>query len=218
MATNSSSVHTNCESHNSDYVVYLAYCKNNPHFRTNPVLVHFFEKPLHVSALAAFVKAPTEENLRVLSELFRIHFFNIRFVKYLSSLISYASIDYHRASGKYQTRNQLTFDLPAGSEGDLSLGEFLSAVQQRPDPIQVILTPEQFAESIEHSGLFEAFRKLTERQKRVITLVYAGGWLDSEVASALGVSQQAITKSRISALQKMQNYILRDIERCGSKS
>lgn len=89
----------------------------------------------------------------------------------------------------------------------MSLGEFVSLQQQRPDTMPFILTPEQFCESIEDIALFNAFSALSDRQKEVITLVYAVGLLDSEIAHVFGVSQQAITKSRISALRKMRTHI-----------
>ncbi|MEK4277691.1 sigma factor-like helix-turn-helix DNA-binding protein [Paenibacillus sp. FSL R7-0026] len=191
----------------SEHIAFLAHCEKNIHFKTNQVLARFFENPLHVSAFMAYVRAPIEKNFLFVSNLFREHFFNIRFVKYLSSLISFATIDYHRSYGKHLLRNQLIFDVPAGNEGDMSLGEFVSLQQQPPDNMSFILTPEQFCESIEHNALFKAFSTISDRQKEVITLVYAVGLLDSEIAHIFGVSQQAITKSRISALRKMRTHI-----------
>lgn len=199
-------IFTNTEINNSEHAAFLAHCEKNIHFKTNQVLIRFFENPLHVSAFMAHVNAPIESNYLFLSNLFREHFFNIRFVKYLSSLILYASIDYHRSQGKHLHRNQLIFDVPAGDEGDMSLGEFVSLQQQQPETMPFILTPNQFCESIEHNVLFKAFSSLSDRQKEVITLVYAVGLLDSEIAHVFGVSQQAITKSRLNALRKMRTH------------
>jgi DNA-directed RNA polymerase specialized sigma24 family protein len=122
-------------------------------------------------------------------------------------MIRFANIDYHRKRRKMEERNQLVFDSPVGEEGELTLGEYV--MSRLPESPMVLPTsnPDYFEANLNDPELYSVFSKLTDRQKIVVTLSYSACELDTEIARMLNVSQQAITKTRISALNKMRRGI-----------
>jgi len=172
----------------------------------NDFISGFLRNPAHSSLLSAVLHNPSEENQRLIVHTFQKFIFQIRFTKYLSSLIRFADIDYHRKRKRVEERNQLIFDSPISDDGETTLGEQLLQGEQL-SLNNPTYNPELFFASIEDISLHKAFSKLTERQKYVITLAYSACELDTEIACTLQVSQQAVTKTRSTALKKMRNYL-----------
>lgn len=166
----------------------------------------FLGNPAHSSLLNTVIHDPSEENKCLVVSTFQKFIFQIRFTKYLSSLIRFADIDYHGKRKRVEERNPIIFDSPIGDEGELTLGEQLLQRNQM-NTKNPICKPDLFLASIEDAALYNAFSKLTDRQKTVITLAYSACDLDTEIACALQVSQQAISKTRLLALKKMRNSI-----------
>ena len=58
---------------------------------------------------------------------------------------------------------------------------------------------------MEHIALRDAFRSLNQREKQILSLRFVGGKTQTEVASALGISQAQVSrleKGAISAMRK----------------
>ncbi|MHA6482032.1 sigma-70 RNA polymerase sigma factor region 4 domain-containing protein [Paenibacillus sp. strain BS8-2] len=140
---------------------------------------------------------------------FRKFYFRIRFVKYLSSTIKYCLIDQIRYYKKNDHRNVLIFDQPFLNNEKKSgtIGEFLLSRNNRVVE-ELIKDPNDFYTSLSNELLAIAFEALTPKQKFVITLSYAHCFQDNEIASLIGVSPQAIFKTRNLALKKMKSKLM----------
>ncbi|QQZ64541.1 hypothetical protein JI735_34465 (plasmid) [Paenibacillus sonchi] len=101
------------------------YIAQNQALFKNPVICGFFESPEHVRLLCQNILFPTTENRSHLERAFQRYFFQIRFTKYLGSLIRFCDIDYHRKRTREEQRNPLVFDTPVDESGDATFGELV---------------------------------------------------------------------------------------------
>ncbi|MET3209007.1 UNVERIFIED_CONTAM: RNA polymerase sigma factor (sigma-70 family) [Paenibacillus sp. PvR008] len=131
-----------------------------------------------------------------LEEKFRKHFFQIRFITFLVNTIKFCTIDQLRNQQKRNTRFSLIYDQPLSEEREAStFGELLGYYQD--DLLENLTTdPASFESSLQNESLAHAFSKLSEKQRLIITLRYALGYKDNEIARMLGVSAQAVGKTK----------------------
>lgn len=193
---------------NEEKMAVYTYLERNKDILKNPVIQGFFENQENVVMLASHIINPTTEVSISLEEAFKHYFFKVRFTKYLCSLIRFCDIDYHRKRTRDDQRNPLIFDSPL-DEGDATVGEFLYSIStaiEEEEPTTA--DPNAFQQSLNNELLFFAFNRLTDKQKLIITLAYSTCIFDKEIAGLLHISQQAITKSRQTALRKMKTYIM----------
>ncbi|MFC0211387.1 hypothetical protein ACFFK0_02805 [Paenibacillus chartarius] len=186
----------------------MSYVKQNEVIFQNPVIQGFFHVKGHLALLAQVLLDPSEENCSQLESTFSRYFFRVRFTKYLCSLIRFCNIDIQRKRTRDENRLLLVFDKPLDEEGDATFGELMHCISNsviRDSPL--LNDPYLFHESIEDESLYDAFTRLTDKQKLVITLSYSLCQLDTEIANLLCVSQQAITKTRKTALIKMRQRL-----------
>ncbi|CAM3036853.1 sigma-70 family RNA polymerase sigma factor [Paenibacillus sediminis] len=180
------------------------YWEKNKKVLCNPVIRGFFEDKANVLLLARHLVNPSKEASSKLEGAFLRYFFRVRFTKYLCSLIRYCDIDYHRKRTRDELRYPLVFDALMG-DGESTIGEILySTAIEEEIPIS---DPKTFQQSFNDDSLFYAFNRLTDKQKLIITLAYSTSAIDNEIARLLHISQQAITKTRQTALKKMRNNI-----------
>ncbi|HWO95592.1 hypothetical protein P4H70_06695 [Paenibacillus ehimensis] len=168
----------------------------------NSIIKNFFENPHHVDLLCHYIRTGIKDEL---DNAFRKFFFQIRFIRYINQLIKYTIIDFLRKGKRETDRVVLIYDKALDEDGEGCLGELLYQ-RTRVDIEEVVTDPSRFIQTIEHETLYYALKDLTERQRLIITL-YSAGSLDIEIASKLSVSQQAITKSRLSAFKKMKRRL-----------
>jgi|GEM_PF-6825677 len=130
-------------------------------------------------------------------------FFALRFSKYIHSLIKYAAIDYYRSRRKYLERYPLLLDAPQAEGGRTwkdRLGE-VSAISESEEP---------GGELMDHIGdlrLFTALQRLTPRQLQILNLFICQQKNDIEIARMLRISQQAVNKSKLTALRSLRTSI-----------
>ncbi|WP_438350935.1 hypothetical protein ACP8HI_09965 [Paenibacillus sp. FA6] len=191
-----------------EHEAFQDYRLRNKRLFENKVISSFFGNPYHVYLFVNMICEPSIDKKMELEMTFRKFYFCIRFTKYLCSLIKFADVDYHRKRKKQEDRNPLVFDTPMGEEGDMTLGELLLFISVQPELGLPQRNPDIFQSAIEDPKLFTVFSRLTSKQKQVITLAYDAGVLDTEIASVLMVSQQAITKTRRTALEKMKRELV----------
>lgn len=172
-------------------------------FRSDRIIQSFFTNEenvrLYYKSKNGFIESQCE-----LGERFRKHFFQIRFITFLVNTIKYCTIDQLRNQQKRNTRFSLIYDQPLSEERESStFGEMLAKHQ---DDLSEKLTtdPASFESSLQNESLAHAFSKLSEKQRLTITLRFALGYKDNEIARILGVSAQAVGKTKNTALKKLK--------------
>ncbi|WP_281888922.1 hypothetical protein [Paenibacillus sp. YYML68] len=182
------------------------YVDHNKRIFNHPLIQGFYKDEAHVILLAKKLLSPNSEASVALEGAFRRFLFRIRFTKYLCSLIRYSDIDYHRKRTRHEERQPLVFDTPLG-EGESTLGECLYTRSASMEDEMLITDPSSFQQVLHNESLYVAFNRLTDKQKLIITLAYSACVLDRDIMQLLHISQQAISKSRTTALRKMKAYM-----------
>lgn len=179
------------------------YCNENRSVYSEQVVQNFFKIEQNIEILLRAIDGDSTSQ-RELEDRFRKHYFRVRFIKYLASTIKFCTIDQLRMNRKIDTRNQLIFDRPCSEEREGTVGEMLLGIQYLPESEPIITNPSQFHASLLNDQLAKAFAALTPKQQLIATLCYALCYQDNEVAKIIGVSPQAICKTRNLALQKLR--------------
>lgn len=187
---------------------FLEFKLNHPNLFKNNILKKFFESSYHIALFGRLICNPSPELEDELDLAFRKFLFCFRFKKYLFSLIKYANIDYHRKRRKYEQRYPLTFDAPVGEDEAQCFGDYLLSLARQADVDDPTFDPNHFQSRLENPELYAIFSELTYKQRVVITLSYSACIMDTEISTLLKVSQQAITKTRHTALKKMRSSLL----------
>ncbi|WP_189597454.1 sigma-70 family RNA polymerase sigma factor [Paenibacillus elgii] len=105
-----------------------------------------------------------------------------------------------------KSRNLLIFDKPIEEGNNDTLGDLL-LLNQNPYEDQYFRGSSEFYAHIENEKLYEAFTNLTQKQKMIATLSYFQCLLDTEIASMLCISTQAVSKTKKSVLKKLKSHL-----------
>lgn len=188
---------------------YAFQMENGPILR-NPIIRKFLEDPEHLRLLCMYLFQSEPVHRQNLEEAFRRFYFEIRFVRYLTLMMRYRALDFHRGRTRWSSRMLLIYDRRAADLNSESWGEYLAskyAVQDElPDP-KTCTSPADFIQSLNNESLLSAFGRLTERQQLVTTLSFSVQLSDGEISRILGISQQAVNKTKIRSIYKMRSEI-----------
>lgn len=170
----------------------------------DPIIKSFLEIPGNTELLNEAIHNPSKMVKQQLDESFKEFFFQIRFTSYLSSAIHFNAINYDKKLKLFLERNQLILDLPTkGYEGtfppDLTL--------QHRDNQDLCIDSSNIEDHLTSDFLFKAIQQLTTNQRQILSLAYIFGLNDTEIASYLNKSQQAVSKSHKKALSKLRESI-----------
>ncbi|MDO7907173.1 sigma-70 family RNA polymerase sigma factor [Paenibacillus sp. JX-17] len=185
---------------------------DSPSAGKDTLLASFFAVPEHRRLFHEVQRKPNNENRQQLDEAFRIFFFDIRFRAYISMLVHYYAVGFDRRERRERSRYELILDQPVQpEEGGTSRIELMA------DPISENGSRDQepaggvlLEDMIGCESLYVTLKKLTLREKEVITAAYVSQQSDTEIAGALGITQQAVSKTRSRAIRKLREaYVKR---------
>ncbi|KHD85327.1 hypothetical protein NG54_09915 [Heyndrickxia ginsengihumi] len=178
----------------------------NKQFFRNPIIQSFFNHEDHVSMLQETMHDPTNENKERLDQAFKQFYFNIRFTSFISSSLYFDAIHFDQKQRQYSSRYLLLIDQPLQNEEAITLKDTIA------DPsaqitMDDIIRSEEIDDYIENIRLYNALQKLSLKQKEILYLSYVSRLSDTEIANKLQKSQQAVSKLRKKALQKIYHYM-----------
>lgn len=163
------------------------------------VMASFLEISENRSLVSAVLALPTAQNIRKLDKAFKEFYAEIKFIKYVSMILYYEAIHFNQKRVELQQK-AIPFDhTREPNEEHGSESNILEDTDQE--------LSNSLAEQIADQELYQAFQALTVRQQQVLQLAYAEHLTDREIASVFGVSQQAISASRRSALSKLKQAL-----------
>lgn len=191
--------------------MFLEFQTENSVIFSNTIIQNFFERKKHIGLLCNFLIDSSEENKIKLEQAFKIFFFEFRFIKYLSSTIHYASIDYDKKRNKREERMVLIYDQPINDEDTVCLGELFQERLNNEDDNKQLVSPDEFSNLLENESLYFLYSELTDKQISILTLAYSHNYQDKEIANMFHVSQQAISKTRSKTLKKLREKITPDV-------
>ena len=180
--------------------------QQNEKFLKNRLIRSFFQNEDNYDLLLKAICHPLEDNLKELDLKFKKYYFSVRFTSFISTTLYFTAINFDKKRRKTSERNPLTLDQSITSDGDTTFKDLLI------DPksevfIDHLLDGDKIEEYIEDPILHKAVLTLTPKQKEVVNFAYLKGLSDTEIATILNKTQQAVSKVHKKALEKMGSFL-----------
>ncbi|WP_175989950.1 sigma-70 family RNA polymerase sigma factor [Bacillus sp. Marseille-Q1617] len=173
-----------------------------PDLRGNKAVESFMTRPEHQELLKEFLSSPSASAEGCLNEAFKAHYFGIRFTSYVSSSLYFHSVNFDKKIRLHRGRQLLTLDQPLGGEEDGTFKDMIADTEEH-----LTLPVQSLEDAISDETLLHAYRKLTDRQRRILDLAYVEELSDTDISKILRVSQQAVSKSHKKALAKLKEEL-----------
>lgn len=185
--------------------LYEEYFKKHEEQFKNPLFKSFFDIAQNMELLKKIIRDPNEKNKRKLDELFKAHYFKIRFTSYLSKTIYFNAVNYDKKTKLFSERNQLTLDKPV-TQGDGTTMIDIITDHEKMSQDFCIKSP-NIEDHITDLMLYRGVEKLTDNQRELLSLLYVYGLTNTEIASILNKTPQAVSRSHKRALKKLKEII-----------
>lgn len=161
------------------------------------IIQEFLKCPTNRSLLDEYKNSHSEE-IKILIDLkFKKFYQNFRILSYLIKVLHYESKHFDQKMRAYRDRNQLTLE----SNFDIF------PIYQEKAFADAIGPSEDIVDHITSENLFNSLRKLTDRQKEILSLVFVKEMTDKEIAQQLGITQQAVSKTRRNVIKYIRKEL-----------
>lgn len=130
-------------------------------------------------------------------------------VSYLSKIVSFKARRFLKEYSRRHGRELLTLDTTY-ENSDYCYKDLVA--DQRPGTEFIVIeggTQNSWSNLFHHPGLHKAIEDLTDKQKDVIRSVIIEGMSETEYARTRGVSQQAVSKAKRTALNTLRKALER---------
>ncbi|MED3922731.1 sigma-70 family RNA polymerase sigma factor [Priestia aryabhattai] len=179
--------------------------KRQDNYMDNRVLKLFFKNKRNKLIYEKAKEDPSPKNLNVLDNAFKQHYFTLSFVNYVSKTLHFSAVTYDQKRRRKEEKTPLTVDAPI-DEGD-TFGDITEDPQVGDISEDIIEKSDSFNELMGDYQLKAAIDKLTENQKVILKKSYIYDMNDTEIARSLQKSQQAVSKTRNKAIEKLRIYM-----------
>ncbi|TKI71642.1 sigma-70 family RNA polymerase sigma factor [Lysinibacillus mangiferihumi] len=171
----------------------------------NRLLKNFLNDAEIKELYQSYLEKPTTCKKEMIEKMFQIHGRKIQLLSYFSKTLTFESQKFDKKIRHNNKWNQLILDQNIDERG----GKFLDLVADEQCYYDVEFnTPVESSELemiFEDKQLYDIVSTLTEKQKKILYLLFVKNWTEEELAIELGVSKQAINK--------VKNYTLRKIKK-----
>jgi RNA polymerase sigma factor (sigma-70 family) len=179
----------------------IDFIDENRFFMKNPLIKQFLSKNKNYELFENSICYPTLQNKEKLELAFKAFYFYIRFISYVSSTLHFHGINSDKKIRTRKHRFPLLLDKSVSEDTELTYKDLAIYYEDFEVKSNNIL------DYIIDPNLYKAIERLTSNQREILYLVYIEKLTDAEVGSFMGKSQQAVSKSRKKALEKIRRYI-----------
>lgn len=182
-------------------VKYLAYLEINTKHLNNRIFTSFLED-VHNQFLLVLSLFSYKNYPFVLDDHFRQHFFEYRFISYLTTYFYFESVQYDKKIRKRSEKEIATLDSPI--EEGITLKDTIAAKEEANS------NKESFKDLLTNNLLLESFKNLSSQQQAILNYYYVEGYKEIEISKMLDVSQQAVSKAKKKAIEKLKKLMKGD--------
>lgn|GEM_PF-2683371 len=170
-----------------------------------PIVSNFLKDDENYQKFTAFIESPIHETKNALDSAFKTYYKWVKVIAYIDKLIHYYSMDLDKKRNKHHANHQLILDKPIGDNGSMTMKNNLAS-NQHP-----VLHSCQFPleELLENLNLYKAWKTLSDKQKKILTLKYQYSLKDVELADILSETKQVISYNHNKAI-KILRHSLKD--------
>lgn len=174
---------------------------------SNQVVQRFLNQQANYQLFTTAICFPTEENWERLDWAFRQFYTEIRFINYLSKVIWRYGRDFRSKHQRNEAHYLIILDQPMQKE-ESSATTYKDQLADNSE--NDTLKGESFLDQVDDFYLQEALKQLTDKQLRVLESYYAYNITQEEIACNLGVSQQSVSKTMKTTLDKLKDFYERE--------
>lgn len=125
--------------------------------------------------------------------------------RYIRKWLHYEKLNFHKKQAEIEDNET---SIEAVSETDKSF-EYSIAVNRGDELFDEVLAEAcefPWIEAVQNTALYEALQSLSDEQKKLLTLIYADGLNQEQLAAMYGTSQQAISRRILRAHNKIKTF------------
>ncbi|MEC2074418.1 sigma factor-like helix-turn-helix DNA-binding protein, partial [Alkalihalophilus marmarensis] len=163
-----------------------------PQMLEEPIMRGFLKEHSNVKTLETYIKHPTQENRLVLDNAFKDHFYKVRLIYYITTLIRNHVFDIKDRYQRFDSRNLLIVDQPINDENTTSFIDLIRYDQN--DLNKENYRCKSLIECVSEEEIYNGLKKLKEKERKVLDLIYLNGFTNSEAAVYLNQSPQSVSK------------------------
>lgn len=186
-------------------------CDGVGFFMQNRLLQCFLADENTKNLYLSYLEQPTNYKKSAIEKLFQIHVRKIQLLSYFSKVLYFESQKYDKKVRRINSVNQLILDKDV-NDGEGTLLDLIESENPIDELVFVTsIDPEDLEFIFEDKTLHEIVSKLSPRQKVILHLIYVKDWTENEVAQRLGVTKQAVNKTKNQSLKKIkQEYEIKN--------
>ncbi|MGY4688312.1 sigma-70 family RNA polymerase sigma factor [Salibacterium sp. K-3] len=181
------------------------FIMDHPSVWKHSVMQQFLSDTRRRELLIEAICTPTTENQAFLNEAFTSFYTEIRFVSYILKTLHWRSVRYDQQRQQRSVRQPLILDQPV-SQGSL---ETIKETIVSADVLPALDEASGLQEAVGHPLLHKGLNQLTTRQQAVLQKKYKEEKTDKAIAAEWNISQQAVSKTRQAALEKLRIFMKR---------
>lgn len=183
----------------------LTYNKERP---SEQLVQNFLKQRQHFQLFQETICHPSPENQRRLNDAFQDYYAEVHLTQYITQTLSRYAKDFLAKEKTGQNHYLLTLDKPVPSNKygaqpvtyEERLSDEGASVEFKLEKRGRLL------DHIENRKLYEGLKELTDRQFMILNLHFFYNLAPKEIASRLGITKQAVSKTLRQALSKLRSH------------
>ncbi|QGM30223.1 hypothetical protein GI482_07465 [Bacillus sp. N3536] len=164
------------------------------------IIEEFLSYPDNKKLFEDYQYTKSQEIKNQLDNEFKKFYQNIRILSYVIKVLHYESKRFDQKERLHRSKNILSLDSD----------DKITVIYHERFFTDFIGFSDDIADHISSEKLFFSIRKLSERQKKILSLVFVKQMTDREIASYFGISQQAVSKSRRNIIDNIRKELTYD--------
>ncbi|MCO7127383.1 sigma-70 family RNA polymerase sigma factor [Sporolactobacillus shoreicorticis] len=170
------------------------FINSHKNFLNQPIVKSFLNKRENYYLFEQAICYPSYEFQSRVDAEFKKHYRHYQLISYFSNLIYYNSINFDKNIRKRRERERLTID-----------NNQIDYLNQKHIQFDLLYQQSSSLEDhIETPKLYSAIKQLTDRQRKILELIYVHDYKISYIAQLQGSSQQNISQQHKKALEKLK--------------
>lgn len=170
----------------------------------NKLLQSFLEQPVNQNLYLEYLQNPNENIKNTIEKRFKIHVMKIKILSYFSKVFYFEAQKFDKKIRENSLRNILIMDKDDDGEW-VTYNDVSHFSNDIPETFNEDSSEQHSPENLfEDEKLFNLIANLSEKNKELLYLLYVKDLDESEVASFLNVSKQAINKRKNNLLKKIR--------------
>ncbi|OSX89539.1 hypothetical protein S2E19_04513 [Bacillus mycoides] len=187
-----------------------AYCSKYKEKMNEPIVRNFLKDEENYALFQEAIINPTEENASMLNSAFAEYYRKVKVINYISNLVYFYSIDFDKRVSLYKKRNLFALTV-SHEEVDNNLNS-LDALTSSEDDLtyadyENMSKKDDLKDHIDGELLYKALDVLSDKQLKILTLMYLNDHTNKEVAEILDESVQTVSYNHNKALSKIKEFM-----------